>query len=223
MVTVVVADRIRPCFDRVLVGAGLDSLERLSSRSLGTPVADHRTSWVRRLDLAPYTVYIKTYDYGYRGGLRRGLLRTTFLVPGRAAREWDALKWLQDNGFGGPAPLAALADRRFGCLRRSVLITEADPGLPADRLLPTLPAAERDALLAAIERFVLRLHATGFRDRNLDLRNLLAERRADDDWRVAKIDSPRHRLLSAGPADDRLARADWDRLAASIARLHLPR
>ena len=59
------------------------------------------------------------------------------------------------------------------------------------------------------------MHDLGFRDRNLDLRNLLL---ADDrsSLAIAKIDSPRHRLVRIGEPNDRLARADWTRLLPQL-------
>jgi hypothetical protein len=216
------AVRSAPGAARALAAAGLDSLAALSSRALGTVVTDRRTSWVRRVDLDAYAIYVKTYDYGTTGGRVRGLFRTTWLAPGRALREWNALHWLRAHGFGAPEPLQVWTDRRLGVLRRAVLVTRAHPGRPLSELLPELASAERAALLAALEAFVAALHAAGFRDRNLDARNLLAERAAGS-WSLAKLDSPRHRLVAPGPADDRLARADWQRLADSLAALGLPR
>ena len=130
-------------------------------------------------------------------------------------REWDALDWLRRNGFAGPQPLIAAEDRRFGFLRRGVLITEEWDGQPSDRVLAELAQKEADELIEAIEEFVRRLHAKGFRDRNLDLRNLLV-RRVGRAWEIAKIDSPRWRLVRGVSSDDRLARADWARLQAQI-------
>jgi hypothetical protein len=216
------AVRSAPGAARELAAAGLDDLEALSSRALGTVVTDHRTSWVRRVVLDACTIYIKTYDYASAGGRLRGAFRTTWLVPGRAVREWDALHWLRTHGFGAPEPLLAWTDRRLGFLRRAVLVTRAHPGRSLDALLPELAAGERDELLAALERFVERLHATGFRDGNLDARNLLAQP-TEGGWSLAKLDSPRYRLVAAGAADDPLARADWQRLADSLAALRLPR
>jgi hypothetical protein len=206
--------------------AGLSSLELLSARDLGEPVTDRRSSWVRRTTIGSSEVYIKTYDYPGAGDLMRGLLRTTWLAPSRARREWDALLWMRAEGLPAPEPLA-LAERRWhGVLRRAVLVTQAYPGQRMDQLLLALSRGERDGLLRALEAFVEGLHRRGFRDGNLDLRNLLA-RRVDDDpsgaWEIVKIDSPRHRLLRPGPAHDRRARADWDRLAASLREAGLRR
>jgi hypothetical protein len=153
----------------------------------------------------------------------RGAFRTTMFRASRAAREWDALCWLRSRDLAAPEPLFLCERRHLRQLHRAVLVTEAYPGTPLDRVLPTLPVAERGQLLLTLERFVEAMHRAGFRDRNLDLRNLLARRLTDGAWEVAKIDSPRHRIVAPGPALDRDARADWDRLARSLAELQLPR
>ena len=105
-----------------------------------------------------------------------------------------------------------LEERRLGCLHRAALVTCEWPGDPLDRALPGLAPAERDALVAALVAFVRGLHQAGFRDRNLDLRNLLARQQQDGSWQLAKLDSPRFRLRPSGCATDTLARADWTRL-----------
>src|SRR5690606_36891604 len=136
----------------------------------------------------------------------------------RAAREFDALAWMAAHGLSAPAPIAVFERRRFGLLARAVLVTAASPGTTASDCLPELPPDERFAAAAAIGAFVASLHALGFRDRNLDLRNLLVQRRPGGGWLVEKIDSPRHRLRrGAGP--DALSRADWQRLLPQLAAL----
>jgi hypothetical protein len=83
-------------------------------------------------------------------------------------------------------------------------------------VLPTLEATERRALANAIRRLLRELHNLGFRDRNFDLRNLLVQR-TPTGWHIAKIDSPRHRLVRPGTTGDRLAAADWRRLEPQLA------
>ncbi len=211
--------RLAPAVLPRLRQVGLDSLGALSSRQLGEVVTDHRTSWVRRTVVDTTHIFIKTYDYPSAGDRARGWLRTTWLAPSRAAREWDALTWLRDRGFAAPPPWGAIEWRRLGVLRRAVVVTEADLGEPLARRLPAMPPDEREAVLAALVRFVEELHRAGFRDRNLDLRNLLAHRLPGGDYAIAKIDSPRYRLRPPGPAHDRLAREDWARLARSLAEV----
>lgn len=194
---------------------GIHSLEILSSPELGHEVVTHRSSWVRRVPSRPGDLFVKTYDYPTLREVLRGFGRTTFFAPSRAHREARALGWLRGHGFEAPEPLAVYEVRRLGMLRRAVLVTRAWPGAPLDHLLPSLEDAEPQALLLALEEFVTRLHEAGFRDRNLDLRNVLATRRGAG-WILAKIDSPRFRLRPPGPATDRLARADWERLARSL-------
>ena len=76
----------------------------------------------------------------------------------------------------------------------------------------------RVATARAVGLFVRALHRAGFRDRNLDLRNLIV-----DGDRVTKIDSPRHRLVEPGDHDDALRRADWDRLLPQLAAFGVER
>src|SRR6188768_2432095 len=44
-------------------GHGLPPLEELWRREVGTPITDHRTSWVRRVATPTCNVYVKTYEY----------------------------------------------------------------------------------------------------------------------------------------------------------------
>jgi hypothetical protein len=126
-----------------------------------------------------------------------------------------ALAWLIGAGFEAPRVRAVVESRVLGALSRAVLVTEAWPGAPLSTLLPTLPTAQQSDLLAQLNAFVTRLHAAGFRDGNLDLRNLLA-RPEGAAWEFAKIDSPRFRIVAPNLRDDVLARADWQRLAGSL-------
>ena len=197
---------------------GPNLLALLSSRELGTEVRSSRTSWVRRGRVENGGVtedcFVKTYDYPGLAPVR-GALRNTLLRPSRAAREWDALAWLHRAGFDAPFPVAVLERRWLGFLRRAVLITLAWAGERVDLCMAQLAKAARRELADAVTGLVAALHARGFRDRNLDLRNLLA-RREGTGWRIAKLDSPRWRLCAPGPAADRLARADWERLLPQL-------
>jgi hypothetical protein len=152
--------------------------------------------------------------------LRGALKRTGPGTRSRAAREFDALQWLLAHGLPGPEPLAVLEERRFGFLVRATLVTTAFAGEPTDELMQRLPVADREQLAVAIGRFVRKLHGLGFRDRNLDLRNLLGQRMSGG-WSIAKLDSPRHVLRAPGNELDALARADWARLLPQLERFGL--
>lgn len=184
-------------------------------------VTDHRSSWVRKLPTASGHLFVKTYDYPTWAS-RFGSLgkRTSPWGTPRPVREFDALTWLRAHGFAAPQPLAALVWRRWGFVVRATLVTAAFPGAAAVELLPTLPSAEQVAVARAIGATVARLHHEGWRDRNLDLRNLLIAR-TPDGWQVAKIDSPRYVLRSPRVRDDRLTRADWRRLSPQLAMFGL--
>lgn len=97
-------------------------------------------------------------------------------------------------------------------MTRATLVSAAVPGAPADQLLAGCARREATALAARIARFVSALHRAGFRDRNLDLRNLLI-----DGEQIYNIDSPRHRIVKPDSGDDRWRRADWDRLLPQLA------
>jgi hypothetical protein len=182
---------------------------------LGEVVTDHRSSWVRRHQIADLDLFAKTYDYPGLGDRLRGILRTTVLAPGRARREAAALDWLAREGFPAPSVLGIAEVRRHGWLRRSVLFLSAWPGQRIDQLVVGLGKARRDRLIAATWRFVDELHAAGFVDGNLDPRNLLA-RAVGDDFEVTKIDSPRHRLFGRERAPARAIAADRARLASQF-------
>lgn len=199
-----------------LAAAGL-AWRDLAQRGAGEVVTDARSSFVRRQRVAERCVFVKVYEYStWTDRLRNFGRRTGPFATPRAVREFDALAWLRREGFAAPAPLCAAVERRFGFVARAVLVTAADPGEPADRVLPTLDAPERMRLIAAIEHVLRALHRRGFRDGNFDLRNLLVTRDGDG-WRIAKIDSPRFRLVAPGDRSDRLTRADWERLRPQLA------
>lgn len=183
-----------------------------------TLVTNSRSSWVLRTSVGSRDLYCKTYIYPTGRDRRRGWLRNTWLAASRAAREAHAMAWLRCHGFLAPrVPLVAEL-RRCGVLHAALLVTEAIPGVALDRALPGMPAAARAELLDALREFVRELHRQGFRDRNLDLRNLIWLPGSNPP-QFAKVDSPRFRLVAPGSGDDALARADWQRLEASIAAL----
>lgn len=180
-----------------------------------------RSSWTHRR-IGPAGDYaIKTYVYRTAWDRVRAWPRTWSSAAARANREWDALVWMQAHGFAAPNPVAVAEERRHGWLTRATLIVEWWPGESLDLLLPRLPATEQDELVGCLFAWVHRLHASGFRDRNLDLRNLLA-RREQDHWQLAKIDSGRFCLRRQASTTDRLARADWARLLPQLQQLGVP-
>lgn len=185
---------------------------------MGETVVDHRSSWVRRVVTPAGTSFVKTYEYSSWGDRLGNWAKWT--APwrrSRAARECRALTWLRQHGFAAPEPLACFEWRQLGFLRRATLLTAAFDGEAGDQILAEVDAPERARIAAAIGAFVVALHERGFRDRNLDLRNLLVHR---DDGRItiAKIDSPRFRLVAPGRREDALAIADWNRLLPQLAK-----
>ncbi len=211
-------ERIRTSteFAAALTSAEIGTLRALSSRSLGSVVTNCRSSWVRRHAIDAFTFFAKTYDYPSGKDRWRGIGRTTALAASRAERECRAYAWLAAEGFSCPRVLAWGEHRQRGFLRRALIVTEAWPGKRVDSYLQELPRAEGETLLYAVIDFVERLHRRGFRDRNLDLRNILA-RPCGDNWELCKVDSPRFRLVKHTRLDDPLATADWQRLQTSCA------
>lgn len=184
---------------------------------MGEAVVSHRSSWVRRIENPSLSAFIKTYEYAsWNDRLSNWGKWTAPLRRSRAARECQALNWLRSHDFVAPSPIACFEWRTYGFLRRATLLTEACAGEPADQILARVPADRRDDISTAIGTLVAALHHEGFRDRNLDLRNLLVHQTGDQ-IRVAKIDSPRFRLVKPGVRRDRLAQADWQRLLPQLA------
>ena len=190
-------------------------------RGFGAVVTDHRSSWVRRAEITATSYHVKTYDYPRVADRWRGVGRNTWLAPSRAHREARALIWLLEQGLGEVAPVAVAEWRtpcwlgRAGFLRRAVLVTRTWSGCAAGVVLPQLAPPQRTGLLDALVAHVERLHASGFRDGNLDLRNLLVRQGADGNWQCTKIDSPRWHV-SARPRDAAWRR-DWERLIPQLA------
>lgn len=185
----------------------------LSSRDLGITVTDQRSSWVRKLRTKSGVWYFKTYCYEDPGARLANWAKWT--APwrrSRAARECAAYSWLSAQGFPAPGHYACVESRSAGFLNRATLISAEVPGAPADQLLARCDASERDRIASRIGEFVRALHRTGFRDRNLDLRNLIVDRD-----QIFNVDSPRHRIVAARRSDDALARADWRRLLPQLA------
>jgi hypothetical protein len=205
-------------FRNSLRSLGLDSLEALSARQLGHLVTNHRSSWVRKVGIGGVEYYVKTYSYESWSDRWRGVARTTIFAPSRVSRERSALEWLAAHGFGGPTVRAVVEKRTLGWLSRGVLVTDAWPGDSMADLLPQLSSPDQTAVIDQLRTFVLRLHRAGFRDRNLDLRNILA-RLGPDGWELVKIDSPRHCIVQNSDPNDALAKSDWQRLTASLHEL----
>ena len=202
---------------QLLAELGLSTAASLADPTLGHPVTAARSSWVRRTESGASSYFIKVYSYSGIGSQLRGAARNTGpCTHSRALREARALLWLTQQGFPGPRPVVVLEARRWKLLTMAVLVTVAWPGENLDRLLPQLAPARRLQLAKELGQLVANLHRRGFRDRNLDLRNVLARERPDQSFELCKIDSGRFRIVAAGAHEDALARADWDRLLPQL-------
>jgi tRNA A-37 threonylcarbamoyl transferase component Bud32 len=117
----------------------------------------------------------------------RGVLRTTALARSRVAGEAASLARLAALDLQPDLLLAFGERRRRGFLLDSFLCTRWLRVRPLDQLLrEERDPAEREAWLTRLGRFVGRMHAAGFVDRDLHLRNLLA----GADGLLVKVDSP---------------------------------
>lgn len=202
-----------------LVGDGSPAaLEALARGDRGEPIVRHRSSWVVRIRLGAMDCHVKTYVYPGLGDRVRGWFRNTLLAPSRAEREGRAARWLLARGFAAPQPLVVAERRGFSGLRVAVLATETVAGERLDRWLPTVDGGRQKDVLRALARWIDELHGAGYRDRNLDLRNILLL--AGDPPRFAKVDSPRF-VITRSKRPDALSRADVARLTASLATIGL--
>ncbi len=210
----------RPHLAALAEKLGVMGLSGLADPHLGEPVKTSRSSWVRIVQDGSKTSYIKTYAYPSRSDRLRCAPR--FTAPWKRSRahlEAVAMAFLKEHGFAGPDVVGVVENRRLGWLWGCVLVLREWQGQNLESLLPQLDDTQRLGVADALGRFVTRLHLLGFRDRNLDLRNILARQAADGaTWELAKIDSPRHRIVNPGARRDRLSRADWARLAPQLER-----
>ena len=201
----------------------LPAFEQLTARSFGSTVVHHRSSWVNRICVDSLDAFIKTYKYmSWNDKLGNLAKWTAPCRRSRAAREWLALTWLNSHDLPTAKPLACWESRHFGFVQQASLLTANFDGEAADQVFANANEAKRSAVAKAIGAFVVTLHGKGFRDRNLDLRNLLI-RQDNGQITIAKIDSPRFQLVrplspSAGSPKDRLADADWQRLLPQLAK-----
>lgn len=201
----------------------LPPYEHLRARTFGDKVVHHRSSWVNRMRADSLDAFIKTYEYSSWGDKLGNCAKWTApLRHSRAVREWLALRWLNDHELPTVKPLACWESRRFGFVEHASILTATFDGEAADQVFANANEAKRKALATAIGAFVVTLHGKGFRDRNLDLRNLLI-RQGTEQIHIAKIDSPRFQLVrpqspGAGSPKDRLANADWQRLLPQLAK-----
>lgn len=202
-----------------LVGdASPDAVAALAQGGEGERVAGSRSSWVVRMRRGAIDCHVKTYVYPGLRDRARGWFRNTLLAPSRAEREAAAAHWLLAHGFAAARPLVLAEQRGFSGLRIAVVATETVTGERLDRWLATVDDGRRRDVLRALAAWIEELHGAGFRDRNLDLRNLILL--PGDRPRFAKLDSPRF-VIARSKGPDALSRADVGRLTASLAAVGL--
>jgi hypothetical protein len=123
--------------------------------------------------------YRKRYWYPDLKSRLKGFFRNTFFGGSRAANEFKNLERLHAEGLSKIKPIAVGEDRLLRLLRRALILTES---LPHTRNLEQflngetftgLPLRERRSILCALGRWIARLHAREYRDRDLLARNIL--------------------------------------------------
>lgn len=151
----------------------------------------------------------------------RRLARRLGAARSRAVRAFELARELRAAGVPTPRAWAALEGPRD-----ALLVLERRPGRDLDQLLRARAAlvadpARRDALWRALAATVARLHAAGFRQRDLKAPNVLVELEEPD---VSGGSSPPKLALldldgvrrTRGVPRARVRRADLGRLAASL-------
>ena len=177
----------------------------------------HRTGWVRVVAAADSPVLgeliVKTHVYPTASDRRRGLFRNTVFARSRARCEAENLLELHRRQLNPPL-LVAFGERRRGAVLHACFI--ATRFWPSTDLAHWLPE-ERDSTvrrqtLEQLGCLVARLHAAGYVDRDLHLRNILRS----PDGVLAKIDCSRGRF---GPRPfDRACLRDWSDLGGELER-----
>jgi tRNA A-37 threonylcarbamoyl transferase component Bud32 len=151
-----------------------------------------------------------------------------YALSGRPARSHKAFRLalaLAAAGARSPRALALIEERPKGLVRRSLLVLEAiDAPTLRDFLLERLPgiAAEpqrgaemKDALWRRLASEIARLHAAGFRQRDLKAANILVADDGRGGFDVSLIDLEGMTRLAA-PASRRVRTRDLARLHVSL-------
>jgi tRNA A-37 threonylcarbamoyl transferase component Bud32 len=160
--------------------------------------------------------YLKRYAYPGWGASWGLLGRGTLWGTAPELNEFRALAWLRGHGLPAAKPIAAAARRHAGRLVAHALLTEVVEGAvdldrrlhdPADPL--RVSRGLRRRFLQRLGEVIGRMHALGFRHRDLHARNVLVQAE-DDEVALWLIDCRRGgRGLRQGPHHD-LACLDRD-------------
>jgi tRNA A-37 threonylcarbamoyl transferase component Bud32 len=171
---------------------------------LPAPFQSSRSTAVYRLsdpDL-PSPLFMKIYSYKEVRQKIRGFFRNTFFGSSRAKREWINLHRLAKLEIPVPEPIALLEMRRFRVLHACAVVTTwLDHTTTLDRHLALTAAPARANTIQRLPHLVAAMHAAGYTDGDLHLRNLLVSIRpsTSDPSRSSapglwKIDSPAGRM-----------------------------
>jgi len=175
---------IDPPFRERLVGARLDTVERVLNCRGDHLAAWSRSSDVIRVDLPdwPGSIYVKRYHYPRPRHVWRGFLRGLFFGASRARAEFANLARMRKLGIQAVRPIAWGERRILHCVRSCFLITEAVPDavslatfVQTFSRLPLLRSRlrVRRELLRSLAREIRRMHEAGFVHHDLFWRNVL--------------------------------------------------
>jgi hypothetical protein len=153
--------------------------------------------------------------HGRHGGLLAPLTRDLFLGTTRAPYELDVSMRLRDGGVATPEVLAYATYRVGLGLRRVDVVTRevTDAADLLTILTPAVPAAERDAVWAAVELLIENLTRVGAQHADLNAKNVLIARAAGLRPLAYALDVDR--VIWRRPGDQAVRRANWARLHRS--------
>ena len=137
----------------------------------------------------------------HHGGIFRHLTRDIFLGrPFRPLRELRASEWLRARGIETPEVLAVIINKKGLLFYQGEIITrEIESSLDAKACFFDSPPGEEEARRQAIRslaKLVAKLHEEGVDHPDLNLKNLLLQRKSDNEFKAYILDLDRVRIRS---------------------------
>lgn len=123
----------------------------------------------------------------------------TFGRRSKARRAYEFALRLHDMGIDTPPPVACLEERNYGLFGLSYFVCRRDDR-PSLNVLYSLDGSERETLIEALANFLISLHGKGFLHGDLNLSNILYERKADGAFHFCVIDTNRSRFCRRQPS-----------------------
>ncbi len=167
-------------------------------------------AWAVRLTTGPEVVV----RHAWHGGVLARVTRDVFLAPTRAPHELAVALRLAAAGVPTPDVLAFATYVVAGPFCRADVVTACVDGADLPAALAAHPApGDRDAIAAAVSMLMHALWRAGARHADLNARNILVTR-APEGFRALVLDVDR--VVFGRPASDAVARANRQRLSASL-------